>query len=333
MDIFEYKLDNDIHMPDCIKDEFSDKNICFLDIETTGLSSKYNEIILIGLLSKVDRKVSITQFFANTIDEEYELLIAFEEYLSKFEYIVTYNGASFDLPFIKKRLLHFDIENNIDEIDHLDLLKLVRKNKLILKLENCKLKTVEKSLEIYREDMISGRESVSLYKDYEYTKDKYKRDVILKHNYDDIFYLPKLLSIYEIIDKEINLNVDAMFKGAPIVLKITKPSIVFKNNLIYIEGHSELIELPQQVYFKDIYSLNWNLSEGEINIELKYQEAVLSTGDNCLYIDLCYSELSYGKFDNLGYNVSNSIVLLKVDDNIIYDNILKLISIIISDID
>lgn len=332
MDIFEYNLDYEIQVPNCLKEDFEDKNICFLDIETTGLSSKYNEIILIGILSIIGGKVSITQFFANTVDEEYELLIAFEEYLSKFDYMVTYNGASFDLPFIRKRLLHFGIKNNIDSIEHLDLLKLTRKNKKVLGLENCRLKTVEKSLGIFREDTISGRESVSLYKDYEYTKDKYKRDIILKHNYDDIFYLPRLLSIYELVDEKTNFIIDVVFKSSPIALKISKSSITFKKNLLYLEGYSEILKFPNQLYFKDLYSLDWNPSTGALNLEIKYQDGVLSSGSNCSYIDLSFNYLPLIEVDKLGYNLPDNVLLLKVDEDIIYENIVNLISTIISNI-
>ena len=333
MDILKYDLDNTVYIPSFFKDDFNGKNICFLDIETTGLSSKYNEVILIGALCLEDNRVHITQFFAENTNEELELLTVFECFLNKFEYIITYNGASFDLPFLKKRFAHYNINHSIDLISHLDLLKLVRKNKKLLKLENCKLKTVERFLNIYREDTISGRESVSLYKDYEYTKDSYKKEIILKHNYDDIFYLPKLLSIYDIIERETIMKLNVNFKGFSSVLTMNKPDIMFKDNLMYIEGITSLIDLPSQAYYKDHYSLNWDTSKCYFRIEINYKTGGLSGGERCSYIDLSESELNMLGFDKLNYNTPDHILLLKIDEDVLYKNISMIIDYIISHLD
>ena len=332
MDILKYKLDNDIYIPDELKEDLQGKNICFLDIETTGLSSKYNEVILIGALCIEDGDVYISQIFADHSDEEYELLSIFEKFISIFEYIITYNGATFDIPFLRKKFQHYNIESNIATISHLDLLKLVRKNKDILKLENCRLKTVELSLGISREDTISGKESVELYREYEYDKDPHKKATILKHNYDDIYYLPQLLSIFDIVEKENVLKLDLEFKSMPIVLKLYKSNMTFKKNVLYVEGKSNSIDLPSQVYYKDKYTLNWNMLSGLFNIDFKYESGNLSTGEKCFYMDLSDSdsEIALDIIDKLNYNIPDNILLVQVGNNIIYNNIFSLVDNIIS---
>ena len=47
------------------------------DIETTGLNSNYCKVILIGILFNQDNKTVIKQYFANTEDDEKELLLSF----------------------------------------------------------------------------------------------------------------------------------------------------------------------------------------------------------------------------------------------------------------
>ena len=333
MEILKYELDETIYIPNTLKDELSRKNICFLDIETTGLSSRYNEVILIGALCLEEDSIYINQFFAENIDEEQELLEVFEQFLNKFEYIITYNGTSFDLPFLRKRFDYFDIDHNIDSISHLDLLKLVRKNKKILKLENCKLKTVERSLKIYREDTISGKESVNLYKNYERTKDLYKKEIILKHNYDDIFYLPRLLSIYDIIEQETMMKLNIEFKNYFSTLTMNKAEVLFKNNLLCIQGSSSLIDLPSQVHYKDHYALNWDTPKGNFKIEFKYRVGSLSTGEKCSYIDLSDNKFDLIHLNKMNYNIPDHIALLKVGDEILYENILIIIQYIMSQID
>lgn len=333
MNIFKHNLDNNIYIPNAISSEFSNKNICFFDIETTGLSSKYNEVILIGVLCLEGDCIYIKQFFADHPDEEKEILTLFEEFLNGFEYIVSYNGKSFDIPFLKNRFTHYNILSNIDQLSHLDLLQLVRKNKDLLHLENCKLKTVEKRLNIYREDTISGKESVDLYKAYLCSRDKIKRDIILKHNYDDIFYLPSLLAIYDIIEKESLLTLDLEFKGIDLSLNIDKNLIQFKKSLISISGSSPLINLPSQVHYKDFYSFNWSTSKGIFDLELFYKVGSLSDGAKCIYLDLKDSDFPLCDFDKIGYNIADTIVLLKINDITLYKNISLLTTKIISQLD
>lgn len=330
METIKHKLNADIYIPQQLKGDLYAKNICFLDIETTGLSSKYNEIILIGALCLEDGYTHITQFFANHIDKEEKLLDTFREFLTKFEYIITYNGNSFDLPFLRKKLEYYNLSHSIDQIPHLDLLRLVRKNKDILKLENCRLKTVEKSLGIYREDTISGRQSVDLYKDYMYSKDQVKKNIILKHNYDDIYYLPQLLSIYDIIEAENTLSLDYNHKDSKYVLKLSKENITFNKNLLSIKGFSAISEVPPQVYYKDSFSLNWDTSLGDFNIELKYNVANLSSGEKCFYIDLSDNNIKLNYIDKLSYNIADNILLLNIDNKAVYSNILSLLSGVIS---
>lgn len=332
MDIIKDILNTDIYIPNMLKDELLDKNICFLDIETTGLSSKYNEVILVGLLCIEHGEIYITQFFAENIAEEYELLSKFEEFLNRFSYIITYNGNTFDLPFLKKRLDYHGIKNNIDDKSHLDLLKLVRKNKKILKLENCKLTTVERYLDIYREDTISGKESVDLYKDYEYTKDIYKKNIILKHNYDDIFYLPQLLSIYDIVEKETLLKLNIVFKGSDMQLSMYKDDITFKKYTLSIHGKSKETRLPAQVYFKDNYNLNWDTSNCDFNMQITYKTAHLSTGEKCFYIDMSEFNINPDNFNRINNSIPKNLLLLTVDDEVIYENIIVLVSETISTI-
>lgn len=333
MNVFECKLSNEIYIPSSISSDFSNKNICFFDIETTGLSSRYNEVILIGALCLEGNDIYIKQFFADNPDEESEILTLFAEFLNDFEYIISYNGKSFDIPFLRNRFNHHNIYSNIDQISHSDLLQLVRKNKDLLGLSNCKLKTVEKYLNIYREDTISGKDSVDLYKAYVYSKDKIKRDIILKHNYDDIFYLPKLLSLYDIIEIESILTLDIKFKDINLKLSVNKDSVQFEKSMISILGNSPILDIPSQVHYKDFYSLNWSTLNGTFELHLFHKTASLSDGSKCFYLDLGDVNISLNDFDNMNYNIPSHLVILKINKNILYDNIALLIEKIISQLD
>jgi len=83
--------------------EFKDK-VAFLDIETTGLSPYYNEITLIGIFDGKNIKTYIAD----------NNLKSFTKDINKYSLIVTYNGALFDLPFIKAKFPNFNHHPHID---------------------------------------------------------------------------------------------------------------------------------------------------------------------------------------------------------------------------
>ena len=105
------------------------------------------------------------------------------------------NGISFDIPFLNSRFEKPKIDYNMDKSKDTDILRLIKPYKEKLSLSDCKLKTIEKHLGIEREDTISGKESVKLYKEF-VTKDKLlKKKILLSMNYEDIFYLGKIFKI------------------------------------------------------------------------------------------------------------------------------------------
>ena len=112
----------------------------FIDIETTGLSSKYNQIYLIGM-SFIDQPTGswvIEQLFAEDPTQESDLLENFRSILSKNSIISTYNGDSFDLPFIASRMAKYGIVPSPFESQ--DIYKFLKTNSAFFQLQDYKLK-------------------------------------------------------------------------------------------------------------------------------------------------------------------------------------------------
>src|SRR5690554_1075125 len=99
MEIIKHTIDEQIIFPRALN-QISDKKVCFLDIETTGFSRKFNQIILIGFLYFDNSKTEVIQIFAGNKKDEKNLLSEFVKYISNFEVIITFNGDAFDIPFI-----------------------------------------------------------------------------------------------------------------------------------------------------------------------------------------------------------------------------------------
>ena len=145
------------------------------DIETTGLNSNYCKVILIGILYNENNKTIIKQFFSNTEDDEKELLLSFISEIKDYKNHITFNGLTFDIPFLNSRLKKHNIDFSLSKDNDIDILKLIRPFKEKLSLSDCKLKTIEKYLGIERDDTISGKESVELYKECENPNCKHEK--------------------------------------------------------------------------------------------------------------------------------------------------------------
>lgn len=115
------------------------KNIVFLDIETTGLSN--TPLFLIGLLYFDGEKIVIDQLFARDYSEEVNLLRYFSEFSPRFKALVTFNGKSFDMPFIRDRMIFHRKFLKWSHI-HVDILHHSRR-RWKGKFPNCKLQTLE----------------------------------------------------------------------------------------------------------------------------------------------------------------------------------------------
>ena len=87
------------------------------DIETTGLNSNYCKVILIGILFNQDNKIVIKQYFANTEDDEKELLLSFINDIKNYKNHITFNGLTFDIPFLNTRLKKHNIDFSLSKND------------------------------------------------------------------------------------------------------------------------------------------------------------------------------------------------------------------------
>lgn len=190
------------------KSKYYDEEAVFLDIETTGLSPMRSFIYLIWLVF-IDLKrklMHITQLIAEDRDEEEEILKLTKERLKGYKTVVTYNGNSFDLPFIAKRSERYGIEPIA--MDSFDMYEKLRLHKDTLKLDGLKQKNIEKKLGITREDRYNGGECISFYKDYVKNKNQESFNRFVLHNYDDLLYMPATMSILDLLDEKITIDID-----------------------------------------------------------------------------------------------------------------------------
>lgn len=176
------------------------KKIGVLDIETTGLSPHNSHFILGGLLYYTDTGVTVKQYFAESLEEEKQTLIAFLEDVKALDIVITYNGKHFDIKYLKARMNQLGILSDYQFPFNLDLYLLLNGHSILRKLlPNLKQKTVENFMGLWstRTDEISGAESVEMYKQFLVTKSNELRHLIMLHNSDDVLQLSQLLPVLE----------------------------------------------------------------------------------------------------------------------------------------
>lgn len=118
------------------------ERILFLDIETVGFHG--TGLFLVGLLSHCGGGFRISQLFARDYSQEAAVLEHLREFYGCSDAVVTFNGRSFDLPFISDRAIIHRVDLKAPEID-IDLLHISRR---LWKdsLPNCRLVTLEETI-------------------------------------------------------------------------------------------------------------------------------------------------------------------------------------------
>jgi len=151
--------------------------IGYVDIETTGLSKYTNDITVIGIYDGKNSKIYVN---GQDLEEAYE-------YLKEFDVVVTFNGKTFDMPFIEEK------SGNKYDIIHLDLRYLLKELGY-----SGGLKNIEQELGITRAEEVQGVdgfEAVRLWKRY-LRGDDGALKTLLKYNEEDIVNLKFLLEHY-----------------------------------------------------------------------------------------------------------------------------------------
>lgn len=162
------------------------ENILLFDIETTGFSRTQDTIVSITAAELLAQTAIIHQWFAESPSDEVSILAEFNVLQASKPFHVTYNGHSFDIPFLYCKYQYYNIFTTLNKSKSCDL---YRVSKRALSLENYKLKQIEKALGIDREDTISGKECIALYQAYLQTQKPEHAQLILQHNFEDVLNL------------------------------------------------------------------------------------------------------------------------------------------------
>jgi uncharacterized protein YprB with RNaseH-like and TPR domain len=161
----------------------------FLDLETTGFSS--TPLFLAGVLFPEDGRLKIVQLLARDYSEESALITMLDETLMRFTSCITFNGKSFDVPYIRERAKYHRVELKASP-QQFDLLHPARRM-WKHSLPNCRLVTLEwHILGRRRIGDVPGWEVPCIYHEFVHTKDARKLKDVLRHNLVDVLSMAEL---------------------------------------------------------------------------------------------------------------------------------------------
>ena len=171
------------------------ENFKFMDIETKGLSNV--PIILIGVAEIKGNNIIASQYFLRHYKEEPNIIEAYLSHLDDDSVHVTFNGKSFDVPFIKNRCRFNGIKADRN-LPHLDLMYFA-KNLWSDTLPNCQLQTIESEIfGMKRQGDVPGQYIPGYYDTYLLEDNIGPVVPIIEHNCQDIISLAYFLEkMYE----------------------------------------------------------------------------------------------------------------------------------------
>ncbi|RMF54324.1 exonuclease [Candidatus Woesearchaeota archaeon] len=146
---------------------------CYLDIEASGTRNN-SFVTVIGIYDGFETKIMVKD-----VNLDFKQL---KKELEKYKLIITFNGSSFDIPFLKKRFPEL-----LPEIPNFDL----KTACLRIGLEGG-LKIIEKQLGIKRSGLVErlyGGDILLLWKMFRGSRDPYYLDLLIEYNEYDVINL------------------------------------------------------------------------------------------------------------------------------------------------
>jgi uncharacterized protein YprB with RNaseH-like and TPR domain len=190
--------------------EFED-SIVYLDIETTGLS--YDSAHITTIAAYDGKK--IYHFVRG------ENLLSFPEFIANYKVLVTYNGKTFDVPFLQN-VFRMDMPHA-----HIDLRYILASLGISGGLKDC-----EKRLGFDRKDLadIDGYFAVVLWNDYVRTRKRESLETLLAYNIADV------VNLYAIMPMAYNMKLqDTPFHQTHALPLVSPPEIPFTADRATIE--------------------------------------------------------------------------------------------------
>lgn len=242
----------------------------FFDIETTGFSKDNTILYLIGCGYFIENGFQFIQWFNDDGTSEEEILLAFHDILKQKDWqLVTFNGNSFDIPYLNRHYELNELPCDIESFPSLDFYQFLKPFQSLFQMTHGKQKDWEHFLELYREDTYDGGQLIAVYKEYLMNKEEALLHNLLLHNEEDLLgmkYLLPLFSYRMLLSKNLSL------------IKVSPGEILFEKGTGSIAMSCKLpLALPKPLNFTtSVGSISTDKNDSSILIiSLPYIEETL----------------------------------------------------------
>ncbi len=259
---------------------FSDLKTVVFDIETTGLVSSHDRIISACFCDP--DTLEVRQLFCEDPAEEALICEETAAELSGYDAVITYNGDSFDLPFLRARLAKLSPLAELPELYSIDLFRWLRLYWPVYgRMERHSQKDIEAALGLteMRTDPIRGGDCRDLYYDWLRSRNAESKEAILLHNADDVRQLARITSAV----KGPPYGRLAFAPGFPVLSgdrRLCVNEISLKGGRLIASAKAPKGELPADIY-TDEYHAEYDSFTGDIKLEIP-----LTSKDNFVFTDV-----------------------------------------------
>lgn len=169
------------------------KRALFLDAETTGLAGGTGTYaFLVGIGHLEADHIVVRQYLLPDFIYEWLMLKHLDQALRQFDFTVTFNGKSFDIPLLKNRYILNRMVSALEEMPHADMLHAARRI-WRRRLPACDLQTLEAHiLNIDRAGDIPGDAIPHIYFEFIRKRDTLLLRDVLEHNFHDVAHMALL---------------------------------------------------------------------------------------------------------------------------------------------
>ena len=243
-----------------------DLNTTVFDIETTGLFHSRDSIINAGFCSSLGK---VWQNFTEDPADEKRVVEEALERVAAADAVVTYNGDTFDLPFLHRRAVKYGLIEKMPLLWSVDLYRWLKKYwPAAPSMKSMSQKSVEEAmgLAVKRTDEIPGGDCIPLYNYYLQTKDASAKETILLHNADDVKQLARIAWKCTFLPyHDIAMHEGFLFKAGQ--RKILTKGCSFKKGTFSSQAQMDAGLLPVSAY-EDQYHLEYDSFTGKAVLEL-----------------------------------------------------------------
>jgi hypothetical protein len=290
-----------ILVPEELTNLYPLQSLVFIDIETTGFSARYHQIINIGLLY-YDSQWRFTQYWASTIEEEKQMLLQFLTFDLPSTLYICYNGKTFDIPFILNRVAFHKLPTINLRHRVLDYISLGRSFSKENQLSSYSFKALELFLGFNRVNDVAGEDVIHAFHAYLATSNPTHKKAILKHNERDVMHMPEMLTQ---LSKEYGPQLTQII---PIVFKLKEHTFALhqrnEKGLLILSGDlSPDIKIPIEV----VAGLEISIHKRQVQIKLPMIDLKL---DNHFFRRLDWNLCSESQiaYDNLAISDKTKLI-------------------------